>query len=112
MAEIQEFHNRRRYELFSYLPPMTPEQIRKQVLYLISQGWNASVEHVEPERSMSRYWYMWKLPMFGEQDPEVILRELDECRRAYPTHLVRLVGYDNYTQSQGIAFVVYRGAAS
>ncbi|ACU53089.1 Ribulose-bisphosphate carboxylase [Acidimicrobium ferrooxidans DSM 10331] len=112
MADVQEYRTSRRYELFSYLPQMTPEQIRKQVLYLISKGWNPSVEHVEPHRSMERFWYMWKLPMFGEQSAEVVLAELEECRRAYPDHLVRLVGYDNYTQSQGIAFVVYRGQGS
>jgi ribulose-bisphosphate carboxylase small chain len=52
---------------------------------------------------------MWKLPLFGETDVQVVLDELDACRRAHPTHLVRLIGYDNFTQSQGSAFVVYRG---
>ena len=52
---------------------------------------------------------MWKLPLFGEQNVDAVLAELDACRREYPNNHVRLIGYDNYTQSQGTAFIVYRG---
>ena len=38
-----------------------------------------------------------------------VVEELEACRRTYPDHHVRLIGYDNYTQSQGTAFVVYEG---
>ncbi|MEY2341684.1 ribulose bisphosphate carboxylase small subunit [Acidithiobacillus sp. IBUN Pt1247-S3] len=110
MAEVQDYKQVRRYETFSYLPPMSAEQIRAQVSYIIAQGWNPAVEHVEPERSFNHYWYMWKLPMFGERNVDTVLAELEACRREYPKHLVRLIGYDNYTQSQGLAFVVYRGS--
>ncbi len=37
------------------------------------------------------------------------MAELEACHRANLGHLVRLIGYDNYAQSQGIAFIVYRG---
>ena len=52
---------------------------------------------------------MWKLPFFGEQDLGRVVQELEACRAAYPDHHIRLLGYDNYTQSQGTAFVVYEG---
>jgi ribulose-bisphosphate carboxylase small chain len=52
---------------------------------------------------------MWKLPMFGETDVDKILAEVEACHKAHPKHHVRLVGYDNYAQSQGTAMVVYRG---
>ncbi len=97
-----------RGETFSYLPPMTPERLRKQITYLIAQGWNPAIEHTEPEKSFSSFWYLWKLPMFGEKSVERILAELESCHRANPGHHVRLLGYDNYTQSQGTAFIVYR----
>ncbi|MBU2834053.1 ribulose bisphosphate carboxylase small subunit, partial [Acidithiobacillus ferriphilus] len=67
------------------------------------------IEHVEPERASTYYWYMWKLPMFGEQSVDTVIAELEACHRAHPGHHVRLVGYDNYSQSQGSAFVVFRG---
>lgn len=108
MSEVQEYKQRPRYETFSYLPPMSAEQIRQQVQYVIAQGWNPAVEHVEPERANANFWYMWKLPMFGEQSVDRVLAELEACRREYPNHHVRLIGYDNYTQSQGTSFVVYR----
>jgi ribulose-bisphosphate carboxylase small chain len=52
---------------------------------------------------------MWKLPFFGESDMGRVLAELEECARSYPDHHIRLLGYDNYTQSQGVAFVVREG---
>jgi ribulose-bisphosphate carboxylase small chain len=52
---------------------------------------------------------MWKLPMFGETDVDAILAELKACHEANPDNHVRLLGYDNFTQSQGANMVVYRG---
>jgi len=98
----------RRTETFSYLPPMTPERLRKQIAWVIAQGWNPAIEHTEPEKSFSSFWYLWKLPLFGEKSVEKILAELEACHRANPGHHVRLIGYDNYAQSQGAAFVVFR----
>ena len=51
---------------------------------------------------------MWKLPFFGEKSVEKILAEIDACHRANPGQHVRLVGYDNFAQSQGTAFIVHR----
>ncbi|MGQ9724063.1 MAG: ribulose bisphosphate carboxylase small subunit [Tepidimonas sp.] len=99
----------RKFETFSYLPAMTAEEIRKQVQYIVSRGWNPAVEHTEPEYATLSYWYMWKLPMFGETDVDKILAEAEACHKANPGHHVRLIGYDNYKQSQGTAMVVYRG---
>ncbi len=39
MPAIQPYKpTERRGETFSYLPPMTPEKVRKQIAYLVSQG--------------------------------------------------------------------------
>ena len=38
-----------------------------------------------------------------------ILAEAESCHKTHPKHHVRLVGYDNYKQSQGAAMVIYRG---
>lgn len=115
MGEVLDYPSRlgdaqsHRYETFSYLPPMSPEQIRKQVAYIVSRGWNPAIEHSEPENAFSHYWYMWKLPMFGETDVDTILAEAAACREANPRNHVRLIGYDNDAQSQGAAMVIYRG---
>ncbi len=110
MADVQDYKQAIKYETFSYLPSLSPEEIREQIKYIVNQGWNPAVEHVEPQRSFNYYWYMWKLPMFGEQSVDRILAELEACHREHPGHHVRLIGYDNYSQCQGTAFVVYRGA--
>ena len=115
MSTIQDSPSRlsdpasRKMETFSYLPEMTKDQIRKQVEWIVSNGWNPAIEHTEPSNATGYYWYMWKLPMFGETDVDAILAELDECHAANPKHHVRLLGYDNFTQSQGANMVVYRG---
>ena len=96
---------------FSYLPPMTPEQIRRQVEYIVARGWNAAIEHTEPERATGSYWILWKLPMFGEKSVERILAEAEACHKAHPANHVRLVGYDNARQTLGTAMVVFRGTA-
>jgi len=109
MAEVQDYKSTPKFETFSYLPPMTSDQVRRQIAYLISQGWNPGIEHTEPENAFQNYWYMWKLPFFGEQSVDAVLAEIEACRREHPNNYVRLVGYDNYAQSQGSAFVIYRG---
>ena len=88
---------------------MTADQIRKQVEYLVSKGWNPAIEHIEPEYLMDSYWYMWKLPMFGETDVTKVLAEAEACHKANPNNHVRLIGYNNFNQSQGAAMVIFRG---
>ncbi len=115
MSEMQDYKSSlsdtssRKFGTFSYLPEMDAGRIRKQVEYIVSKGWNPAIEHTEPANSFSYYWYMWKLPMFGETDVNRILGELEACHKAHPGNHVRLVGYDNYKQSQGAAMVIYRG---
>ena len=99
----------RKMGTFSDLPEMTKDQIRRQVEWVVKHGWNPAIEHTEPQFAASTYWYMWKLPMFGETDVEAIIAELDACHAANPGNHVRLIGYNNVTQSQGANMVVYRG---
>ncbi|MBT6094116.1 MAG: ribulose bisphosphate carboxylase small subunit [Rhodospirillaceae bacterium] len=114
MTEVQDYPSRlndaesKRFEAFSYLPPMDASQIRKQVEYAVSKGWNCAIEHAEPERAGKSYWYMWKLPMFGEKGVDFIMREAEACHRANPGNHVRVIGYDNKAQSQGMSLVIYR----
>ncbi len=115
MSEMQDYQSSlsdsssRKFETFSYLPEMNKDNIVKQVKYIVSKGWNPAIEHTEPEHAFDHYWYMWKLPMFGETDVDKILSEADACHKAHPRNHVRLIGYDNYQQSQGASMVVYRG---
>ncbi len=118
MGDIIDYPSRlsdpqsRKYETFSYLPKMTDEQIRAQVKFIASHGWNPAIEHTEPENAGHYYWYMWKLPMFGESDVDRIIDEARICHEQNPNHHVRLIGYDNYTQSQGAAMVIFHAPSA
>lgn len=107
--EVGDFQTAHTLETFGFLPKLNQEEVYEQIAYLIAQGWTPAIEHEHPSRSAAHYWTMWKLPFFGEQDLGAVVEELEACRRAYPDHHVRLMGYDNYTQSQGLAFVVHEG---
>ncbi len=96
-------------ETFSFLPPLTQQEVYDQISYMLTQKLTPAIEHEDPAKVMSPYWTMWKLPFFGEQELSKVVAELEECHRSYPDHHVRLIGYDSYTQSQGVCFVVYRG---
>jgi ribulose-bisphosphate carboxylase small chain len=108
--QIGDFQTANTLETFGFLPKLSQEEIYDQIAYLISQGWTPAIEHEHPSRATNHYWTMWKLPMFGEQNLETVVNELEACRRTYPDHHIRLMGYDNYTQSQGTSFVVFEGS--
>lgn len=109
--EMGDYQTAATLETFGFLPKLTQEEVHMQIAYIISQGWSPAIEHEHPSNSTSVYWTMWKLPFFGETSMETVIDELETCRRSYPDHHVRLIGYDSYTQSQGVCFVVYEGRA-
>lgn len=115
MADLQDYTSSlsdassRKFETFSYLTEMDNDRIRKQVEYIVSKGWNPAIEHTEPENAFGHFWYMWKLPLFGETDVDRIMAEAEACHKAHPNNHVRLVGYNNYAQSKGAEMVVFRG---
>jgi ribulose-bisphosphate carboxylase small chain len=115
MSDMQDYKSSlsdvdsRKFETVSYLPEMDAARIRSQVDYIVKKGWNPAIEHTEPENAFDYYWYMWKLPMFGETDVDKILAEAEACHKAHPNNHVRLIGFDNYAQSKGAEMVVFRG---
>ena len=117
MNEMRDYKSRlsepasRKFGTFSYLPAMTPERIRKQVEFIVGRAWTPALEHTEPAHLMDDYWYMWKLPLFGETNVDTILAEAEACHKAHPKNHVRLLGYDNFAQSKCAEMVIYRGKA-
>ncbi|KAI5432411.1 Ribulose bisphosphate carboxylase small chain 3A [Lathyrus oleraceus] len=103
---------KKKFETLSYLPPLTRDQLLKEVEYLLRKGWVPCLEFelekgfVYREHNKSpgyydgRYWTMWKLPMFGTTDASQVLKELDEVVAAYPQAFVRIIGFDNVRQVQ------------
>jgi ribulose-bisphosphate carboxylase small chain len=97
---------------FSYLPPLTDEEIGKQIDYCLKNHWPLNIEFTDDPHPRNTYWEMWGLPMFDLTNPAAILYELSECRKAYPQHYIRLSAYDRSKGRQTIAlsFIVNRPA--
>ena len=97
---------------FSYLPDHTDEEITHQIAYALDNGWPCSVEYTDDPHPRNSYWEMWGLPMFDLKDPAGVLMELNECRRTFPNHYVRLNAYDaRYgRQTTALQFIVQRPA--
>ena len=88
---------------------MNNDGLIKQIQYILNQGWYPMIEYTEPEHASDHYWYMWKLPMFGETDAEKILAEATACHKIHTAHHIRLVAYDHYKQTQTVMIVIFRG---
>jgi ribulose-bisphosphate carboxylase small chain len=95
---------------FSYLPPLTDEQIKAQVQYALDQDWPCSVEFTDDPHPRNIYWEMWGLPMFDLRDAAGVLYEVNRCREAYPNHYVRVNAYDRSLgqQTTRLSFIVQR----
>lgn len=97
---------------FSFLPDLTDEQITAQVEYCLRRGWAIGVEHTDDPHPRNTYWEMWGNPMFDLKDAKGVMMELDECRKAYPQHYVRLNAFDSTRglETVTMSFIVNRPA--
>jgi len=93
-------------ETFSYLPPLSMQQVVRQLHYLLQQGLVPAVEYVEKPAPRDHYWTMWKLPLFEARAAEDVLAEIEACKAANPRCYIKLIGYDRRRQTQAISFVV------
>jgi ribulose-bisphosphate carboxylase small chain len=95
-------------ETFSYLPPLSTQQVVRQLHYLLQQGLVPAIEYVEKPTARDHYWTMWKLPLFEARAAEDVLVEIEACRAANPRSYIKLIGYDRRRQTQAVIFVVRR----
>ncbi len=79
---------------FSFLPDLTDAQITAQIKYALSRGWAISVEYTDDPHPRNTYWEMFGMPMFDLKDPAGILMEINNCRKTFPNHYVRVMAFD------------------
>ena len=100
---------------FSFLPDFTDEEIEAQIKYALSNGWAMMVEYTDDPHPRNFLWEMWKQPEFelGEDDANVPMQDIKDCRSAYPNHYIKLVAYDSRlgAQTSKLAFIVNRPQA-
>jgi len=97
---------------FSFLPDLTDVQITAQIKYALSHGWAVSVEYTDDPHPRNTYWEMYGNPMFDLKDPAGILIEINECRKTFPNHYVRVMAFDSTrgVESPAMSFIVNRPA--
>ena len=98
----------RRYETLSYLPPLTDQQIAKQIDFMIDQGYIPGIEFEKDPSPELHHWTLWKLPLFDARSSQDVLNEVRECRSEYSDCYIRVVGFDNIKQCQTVSFIVYK----
>ena len=117
------------FETFSFLPPLSDQEIARQVQYLINNGWAPCIEFEGAGKAYcdthgwsgldssvnagyydNRYWVMWKLPMYGCTSPDEVLADVRACTRAFPDCFIRVAGFDNIKQVQCSSFLAHRPA--
>jgi len=95
---------------FSYLPPLTDEQIVAQIQYALDNDWPLSIEYTDDPHPRNVYWEMWGQPMFDVHDPHPVMAALAACRVAQPERYIKLNAYDARLgrQTTALSFIVQR----
>jgi ribulose-bisphosphate carboxylase small chain len=95
---------------FSYLPPLSDEQIGKQVQYALDHGWPIAIEYTDDPHPRNSYWEMFGLPMFDVKDAAGIMGEIRKAREQHPSEYVKVNAYDARLgrQTTALSFIVNR----
>ncbi|HYP66789.1 MAG TPA: ribulose bisphosphate carboxylase small subunit [Thiobacillaceae bacterium] len=95
---------------FSFLPDLTDEQITLQIKYALKNGWAVNVEYTDDPHPRNTYWEMFGMPMFDLKDPAGILMEVNNCRKTFPNHYIRVTAFDSSrgVESPRMSYIVNR----
>ena len=95
---------------FSFLPDLTDAEIALQIEYGLNKGYAWSVEYTDDPHPRNTYWEMFGMPMFDLKDAAGAMLELQNCRRTFPRHYIRLMAFDSTRGVESIAmsFMVNR----
>lgn len=95
---------------FSFLPDLTDAQITAQIRYALKNQWAVSVEYTDDPHPRNTYWEMYGNPMFDLRDPAGILMEINNCRKTFPNHYIRVMAFNSTrgAESPAMSFIVNR----
>jgi ribulose-bisphosphate carboxylase small chain len=95
---------------FSFLPALTDVQITAQIKYALGKGWALSVEYTDDPHPRNTYWEMFGAPMFDLKDPAGILIEINNCRKTFPNHYIRVMAFSSVrgVESPTMSYIVNR----
>lgn len=95
---------------FSFLPELTDAQITRQIEYCLDKGWAVGIEYTDDPHPRNTFWEMHGNPMFDLKDPAGILMEINDCRKTFPNHYIRVTAFDSThgVESVVLSFIVNR----
>ncbi len=95
---------------FSFLPDLTDAEIALQIEYGLRKGYAWSVEYTDDPHPRNTFWEMYGNPMFDLKDAAGVLMEVQNCRKTFPNHYIRMVAFDSThgVESIGMSFIVNR----
>lgn len=95
---------------FSFLPDLTDAQITAQLEYALKKGWAVGVEYTDDPHPRNTYWEMFGNPMFDLKDAAGALMEINNCRKTYPRHYIRVTAFDatRGVESPTMSYIVNR----
>jgi ribulose-bisphosphate carboxylase small chain len=98
---------------FSFLPELTDAQITRQIEYALQHEWSVGVEFTDDPHPRNTYWEMYGNPMFDLKDPAGILLEINNCRKTFPNHYIRVTAFDatRGVESPKMSYIVNRPKA-
>ncbi|MGC3999373.1 MAG: ribulose bisphosphate carboxylase small subunit [Anaeromyxobacter sp.] len=80
--------------------------------YALGKGWAVSIESTDDPHPRDVYWEMHGPPMFDLRDAELVLREVQACRREHPQRYVKVNAFDATAgwEAVRLSFLVQRPA--
>lgn len=102
-----------RFETFAFLPPLAPEQLEAQCLYLLASKLVPQIEYAENPTSADMFWRLWpiqpaRIRPDGTPEPHTashLHNVLETCARRHPYAYVRLTGYNPASQQTEVSFI-------
>jgi ribulose-bisphosphate carboxylase small chain len=95
---------------FSFLPPLTDAQITAQIKYALNKGWAIGIEYTDDPHPRNTYWEMFGKPLFDLKDPAGILMEINNARKTFPNHYIRVTAFSSVrgVESVCMSYIVNR----
>ena len=107
---MTNYGNRVTQGQFSFLPDLTDEEISAQIKYALGNSWAINIEYTDDPHPRNTYWEMYGMPMFDMKDPAGVLLEINECRKTFPNHYIRVMASDSTrgVESAKMSYIVNR----
>jgi len=95
---------------FSFLPDLSDAEITLQIEYGLKKDYAWSVEYTDDPHPRNTYWEMFGNPMFDLKDPAGILLEINNCRKTFPSHYIRVTAFNSTrgVESPTMSYIVNR----